>query len=217
MQALSSYLVLFNFDFWKRNRTRDDVIIAYLKRRFGLKEIDSLTHDGVPILKWIKRLNDGVHSSFSRDDYRKYFSTVDDELKSLTGSQESFCALCGCRDRSLLEVDHILPLSLGGTSRVTNLQLLCKDCNSAKNNDLLNCSSVELKLVRDVSISAKARYRALVNSSIAKGRFKFGQCEVCGRNAGQVPLNVQLVDPILAATVCNLMVCCEECQKERHD
>ena len=31
-----------------------------------------------------------------------------------------------------LQYDHLIPLSLGGATTVTNLQLLCADCNTRK-------------------------------------------------------------------------------------
>ena len=53
--------------------------------------------------------------------------------KFLYGEQEGFCN--GCRDHFKLRnltVDHILPVSQGGTDHPTNLQLLCQACNSTK-------------------------------------------------------------------------------------
>jgi 5-methylcytosine-specific restriction endonuclease McrA len=41
------------------------------------------------------------------------------------------CAYCGATD-VLLEVDHIVPKSRGGTERVSNLTLACSACNRAK-------------------------------------------------------------------------------------
>lgn len=40
------------------------------------------------------------------------------------------CVQCG-RVASL-EADHIVPLHLGGTDEVTNLQSLCKECHARK-------------------------------------------------------------------------------------
>lgn len=40
------------------------------------------------------------------------------------------CTVCGKGDE--LEVDHIHPVSRGGTSQRPNLQALCKDCNRDK-------------------------------------------------------------------------------------
>jgi hypothetical protein len=41
-----------------------------------------------------------------------------------------FCQACGSVEN--LVIDHILPLSDGGSSEVENLQLLCKFCNGSK-------------------------------------------------------------------------------------
>lgn len=43
------------------------------------------------------------------------------------------CVACGSNDR--LEVDHIKPVSKGGTSDECNLQVLCFKCNRGKSND----------------------------------------------------------------------------------
>jgi hypothetical protein len=42
------------------------------------------------------------------------------------------CAECGATDD--LTIDHIMPKSLGGTNDEDNLRVLCRRCNSAKNN-----------------------------------------------------------------------------------
>ena len=42
------------------------------------------------------------------------------------------CVYCG--GYKSLVIDHILPVSLGGTNDLDNLQTLCHSCNSAKSN-----------------------------------------------------------------------------------
>lgn len=52
---------------------------------------------------------------------------------TLYGSQEGHCA--GCRvlfPFRNLTVDHVVPVSRGGSDHITNLQLLCGSCNSTK-------------------------------------------------------------------------------------
>ena len=40
------------------------------------------------------------------------------------------CKQCGCTD--LLTIDHVVPLSRGGSNELENLQILCNKCNSRK-------------------------------------------------------------------------------------
>lgn len=44
------------------------------------------------------------------------------------------CVECGATE--FLEVDHIIPWSLGGATSVDNLQLLCRDCKRRKSNNI---------------------------------------------------------------------------------
>lgn len=46
------------------------------------------------------------------------------------------CAVCGVRQ--FIEVDHIIPVTLGGTRERSNLQPLCWQCNCKKSNRLTN-------------------------------------------------------------------------------
>ena len=48
---------------------------------------------------------------------------------------ESRCRICGrSKDEVALEVDHIIPVSEGGTDEISNLATLCHDCNLGKSN-----------------------------------------------------------------------------------
>lgn len=44
------------------------------------------------------------------------------------------CAICG--EEKPLTIDHIIPLSKGGTDYISNIQPLCRNCNSKKSNKL---------------------------------------------------------------------------------
>ena len=53
------------------------------------------------------------HEFFKRDNYR--------------------CRECGATNKeTTLEIDHIVPVSKGGSNNITNLQTLCKKCNRSK-------------------------------------------------------------------------------------
>lgn len=57
-----------------------------------------------------------------------------DELRSLV--YRAYAAPCRyCEtviSRNTLVIDHILPISKGGTSNILNLQVICKTCNGVK-------------------------------------------------------------------------------------
>lgn len=57
------------------------------------------------------------------------FFTLDD-VAILFEKQKGLCAACSSDDR--LEIDHIMPLVLGGRNDPSNLQLLCLPCNRSK-------------------------------------------------------------------------------------
>lgn len=57
--------------------------------------------------------------------YRKTF-------KELMCRYNFQCIHCGEKDVKKLAVDHIKPVSKGGTDEIKNLQILCKICNSRK-------------------------------------------------------------------------------------
>lgn len=46
------------------------------------------------------------------------------------------CPQCGNNTLEELTIDHIVPVSKGGSDDVENLQILCKSCNSRKGNRL---------------------------------------------------------------------------------
>jgi len=46
---------------------------------------------------------------------------------------EHTCQYCGCRAPDVqLQVDHVVPVALGGTDNPSNLVAACRDCNSGK-------------------------------------------------------------------------------------
>jgi 5-methylcytosine-specific restriction endonuclease McrA len=54
-------------------------------------------------------------------------------LKAVLGST---CP--GCRKKTDLTVDHIIPLAMGGSNGPMNLQLLCKGCNCSKQDSIVD-------------------------------------------------------------------------------
>ena len=58
------------------------------------------------------------------------------EWQDLKEKHNNRCAICG--EEKPLTKDHIIPLSKGGNNYITNIQPLCRNCNSRKNNKILH-------------------------------------------------------------------------------
>lgn len=56
----------------------------------------------------------------------------DDEWQMVLKSHNNACAICGAVEN--ISIDHIVPLSKGGTNTIDNVQPLCRSCNSRKGN-----------------------------------------------------------------------------------
>jgi 5-methylcytosine-specific restriction endonuclease McrA len=54
------------------------------------------------------------------------------DINALITAQNGRCVYCRCDIRSAFQVDHIMPVSKGGSNDKSNLQLLCKACNLDK-------------------------------------------------------------------------------------
>jgi len=55
-------------------------------------------------------------------------------IENLYVKQRGKCACCGVILNGFFEVDHIVPLSKGGTNYPSNIQLLTPRCNKTKSN-----------------------------------------------------------------------------------
>lgn len=54
------------------------------------------------------------------------------KIRSFIFNRDKCCLKCGT-DKNL-SIDHIDPISKGGENKISNLQTLCKSCNSVKRN-----------------------------------------------------------------------------------
>lgn len=83
------------------------------------------------------------------------------EMAEIFAERGGRCANCGNKIRARdWELDHLIPLSLGGTNDRTNLQILCDICHGAK-----TCT--------DVSEAAKSKRIAIKHT--VPGRFRKGR------------------------------------------
>lgn len=54
------------------------------------------------------------------------------QIENLYALQKGMCAICAARLGDKYHRDHVMPLALGGTNDIGNIQLLCKTCNCRK-------------------------------------------------------------------------------------
>lgn len=61
-------------------------------------------------------------------------SYTGEEISALTLSQGNRCAACRRKFSHSLKavIDHVVPIALGGSNYITNIQLLCRACNRSK-------------------------------------------------------------------------------------
>ena len=61
---------------------------------------------------------------------RRMIPRYKETLEALLNKFNFECAYCQAKEK--LTIDHIHPVSLGGGDEVSNLQILCRSCNSKK-------------------------------------------------------------------------------------
>ena len=60
------------------------------------------------------------------------------------------CLCCGEKRRSLFTIDHIVPLSKGGSNGKRNLQTLCFKCNGKKGNKTIDYRMMQPKWNKNI-------------------------------------------------------------------
>lgn len=91
------------------------------------------------------KANDAARKKTNPDSFRRSAKLYRDRLRAAEGSytatdvqrihseQGGKCACCGTPLSDDYHVDHIMPLTLGGSNWPDNLQALCEFCNISKN------------------------------------------------------------------------------------
>lgn len=70
-----------------------------------------------------------------------------EDIKLLMNNQSSKCVYCYTNITDVYHIDHVLPLSKGGTNSPDNLQLLCPTCNLSKGAKLPEIFAMERGLL----------------------------------------------------------------------
>lgn len=68
-----------------------------------------------------------------------------EDIDALFEKQSAMCAYCECDISKAFEIDHVMPISLGGMNTADNLVLACRPCNRKKHNKHPDDWAEELK------------------------------------------------------------------------
>lgn len=82
-----------------------------------------------------------IEKYFERKKYRKTYKTkrveaniFNSKMRKILITEYSFCV--SCESINDLSIDHVIPISKGGNNIKSNVQILCKSCNSKKSNKI---------------------------------------------------------------------------------
>jgi hypothetical protein len=85
----------------------------------------------------------GPITGISKPEHRPMLLT--DEIKQQVYKRDNYQCLCCGKERRKgvsLEIDHVLPIAMGGKNAPSNLQTLCKQCNGIKGVNEIDYSSI---------------------------------------------------------------------------
>ena len=69
---------------------------------------------------------------YAKSRLRMYANLFCRSIKNQILTTNSFCVKCSKKEN--LQLDHIIPISNGGKNELSNIQILCKNCNIKKSN-----------------------------------------------------------------------------------
>lgn len=94
---------------------------------------------------WEERLKEEFNKKMKYGSFQNKRSILTKSIKFEVFKKYDYkCVECGAtKEDCRLEIDHIIPVSRGGSDELSNLQVLCKDCNSAKSNRIINNIKIE--------------------------------------------------------------------------
>lgn len=188
---------------WHRVSDSDGFAMEFLTATFGRPKAswDASTLLGAPALQALRTINRRAHAWTTTTGAAKYRRAV------IHAQGGEFCSVCGRHDK--LAVDHIVPVSMGGSQdALSNMQLLCQACNLGKSSlrDRLLPTSISLRTTQ--VIPAGLRFKHLLLDSIQIDGRTRGVCP-CGLRAGSsVQLHVEIQTRAAAANLLTLRTRC---------
>lgn len=200
-QLLTEQRLVLDAEFWKRERYNDGALLSALVKALpGCRDPES----ELLLLKWV---NASVHHPTSRESAADQRS----HLERMFGPR---CHLCGTDESgSALHIDHVVPLARGGAPReISNLQLLCSDCNLGKSDleSRLLPRALKTNLSATPTPSVRFKRLSITGTTDEDGRTR-GRCERCAGTSEDRPLEVVGPAPFAANLINSRVICLGGC------
>lgn len=106
---------------------------------------------------------------YNCDNQRKLMTP---QLREQVRTRDSdICQICGKKcSAAEIEIDHIKPVSKGGKTTISNLQVLCQTCNRRKSNKWLGDSNVFVK-TNTVTHTDKPQYNSFLKNDFDTSKY----------------------------------------------
>ena len=146
-------------EFYKNNRSRDKIDFICKQCRYNREKIYRKSIRGRTLKREKdKRYSQTKHGKLARRKANKAYrqkehikrwhserqKAINKNYKTILLNTQKKCQLC--ESTTQLQIDHIIPISSGGKSILSNLWILCHDCNQSKRNHTLLADKCTLML-----------------------------------------------------------------------
>lgn len=107
-------------------------------KRYGGRQLQGRISRNLNIAILQMRIRNNSVNSLEYSRQKKERSIANSLRMYILNRDKCKCVVCGksVQDNVTLNVDHVIPVSRGGTSDMHNLCTLCSDCNNGKSNTL---------------------------------------------------------------------------------
>lgn len=124
-------------------------------------------------------------ASGKREKWSSRYVSADTRAQVLARDAHS-CRACGSQTN--LEIDHIVPISRGGTGAADNLQVLCRSCNRAKRARLAaEQPATQMRSNGGASVLPRQRQRQRQNAETETNREENPRAVPVARDAAEQP------------------------------
>lgn len=103
-----------------KNKIKKDILRKENEKKLSSDAVKELIEEGL--------LPDNYNNTFER-------LSIPINIREVVWKRDKECCVI-CHSNTNLELDHIIPISKGGSNTINNLQVLCRTCNRKKSNKI---------------------------------------------------------------------------------